>query len=298
MERVPNAHGLFWKIEKSGIAPSWLLGTMHIPDEVTTNFRPAVIDAFERAGVVVLEIEDVSDEGKQALAEKVLAVAQLPEGESFDRTFTKEQTDTLGDMTAAIGMPYFAARRMQPWLLAISLAMPPCVHVAMLRGEEGVDEKLQRLAVEGGKRVVGLETVDEQVMALASLEEVVGPDELLELVSLGPGAIADLFATQVQSYIDEQPSLAVALMLNMPEFGSSAEVFRAVEGTLIRDRNLRMRDRLLPILEEGGVFVGVGALTSAGRDRPGRAHSQCRLQRHAHGMNAPVHRFLNAAGLQ
>ena len=163
-------------------------------------------------------------------------------------------------MTAAIGMPYFAARRMQPWLLAISLAMPPCVHVAMLRGEEGVDEKLQRLAVEGGKRVVGLETVDEQVIALASLEEVVGPGELLELVSLGPGAIADLFATQVQSYIDEQPSLAVALMLNMPEFGSSAEVFRAVEGTLIRDRNLRMRDRLLPILEEGGVFVGVGAL--------------------------------------
>ena len=84
----PNTHGLFWKIEKSGIRP--LLAARdhaHTRPEVTTNFRPAVIEAFERAGVVVLEIEDVSDEGKQALAEKVLAVAQLPEGETFDRSF-------------------------------------------------------------------------------------------------------------------------------------------------------------------------------------------------------------------
>ena len=29
---TPNGHGLLWKIEKPGIKPSWLYGTMHLTD--------------------------------------------------------------------------------------------------------------------------------------------------------------------------------------------------------------------------------------------------------------------------
>lgn len=31
-EATPNGQGIFWKIEKSGLAPSWLLGSMHVTD--------------------------------------------------------------------------------------------------------------------------------------------------------------------------------------------------------------------------------------------------------------------------
>src|SRR4029078_782514 len=30
---VPNSSGLLWKIEKGGVTPSWLFGTIHIPFE-------------------------------------------------------------------------------------------------------------------------------------------------------------------------------------------------------------------------------------------------------------------------
>jgi glutamate mutase epsilon subunit len=31
-ETIPNGKAIFWKIEKSGVEPSWLLGTMHVSD--------------------------------------------------------------------------------------------------------------------------------------------------------------------------------------------------------------------------------------------------------------------------
>ena len=260
LEATPNSTGLFWKIEKDGASPSWLLGTMHVPDPEITTFKPAVVAAFEKSDVLVLELKEKFSEGKLALAQKLLPYAQLPEGESFDADFTKEQKDALGKMTAAVGMPYFLARKMKPWFLAVALALPPCLQAAMMRGEQGVDEKLQQDALAAGKRLAGLETVDEQISALASLESAIDATALLELVELGANRNDDLFATQVESYLQERASLALFLTLNMPEFQESADAFRAIEGALLHDRNLRMHERLLPILEKGNAFVGVGAL--------------------------------------
>lgn len=266
LENTPNSTGLFWKIEKDGTSPSWLLGTIHIPDPEVTAFKPAIVGAFEQSDVLVLELEEEFGKGKLALAQKLGPLAQLPNGQTFDSDFTQDQKDALGKMTAAVGMPYFVARKMKPWFLAITLSLPPCVQAAMLRGEQGVDEKLQRQALAAGKRLAGLETIDEQIAALASLEAMIDATTLLELVELGLDENADLFATQVQSYLQERPSLALFLTRNMPELRQSADAFRAVEGALLHDRNLRMHDRLLPILEDGGAFVGIGALHLQGDD--------------------------------
>ena len=266
LDAIPNSTGLFWKIERDGTSPSWLLGTMHVPDPEVTAFRPAIVEAFERSDVLVLELAEEFSRAKIALAKKLLPFAQLPEGESFDADFTKEQKDAIGKMTAALGMPYFLARKMKPWFLVVTLAVPPCVQAAMLRGEQGIDATLQQDALAAGKRLAGLETIDEQIAALASLETAIGAAELLETVELGADRNADLFATLLESYLQERPMLALFLTLLLPEFKRSGDAFRAVEGALLGDRNLRMHDRLLPIVEDGNAFVGVGALHLPGRD--------------------------------
>jgi uncharacterized protein YbaP (TraB family) len=257
---TPNGTGVFWKIEKDGIAPSSLLGSMHVPDPDITVLRPEVAEALSSSHTLVLELADLGEESKAALAEKIIPVAKLPDGESFDTDFTQAEKDKLGDMSAAIGMPYFAARRMQPWFLAISLSMPPCVQLAMLQGEKGIDEMLESEARDKGKSVIGLETIDEQIETLAGMKTAIGADDLKEMVKLGPGGLADLFATLLQLYVQERPWLYVSLSLRMPEFKESAAAFSLVETALLLDRNRRMHDRLLPILAEGNVFVAVGAL--------------------------------------
>ena len=260
LDAIPNSTGLFWKIEKDGAQPSWLLGTMHVPDPEVTAFKPAIVEAFERSDVLVLELAEEFSKAKIALAQKLLPFAQLPDGQSFDADFTQEQKDAIGKMTAALGMPYFLARKMKPWFLVVTLAVPPCVQAAMLRGEQGIDATLQQYALAAGKRLAGLETIDEQIAALASLETAIGAAELLETVELGADRNADLFATLLESYLQERPMLALFLTLHLPEFKRSGDAFRAVEGALLGDRNLRMHERLLPILREDSAFVGVGAL--------------------------------------
>ena len=258
---------------------------MHVPDPEITTFKPAVVEAFEKSDVLVLELKEKFSEGKLALAQKLLPYAELPEGETFDAGFTKEQKDALGKMTAAVGMPYFLARKMKPWFLAVTLALPPCLQAAMMRGEQGVDEKLQQDALAAGKRLAGLETIDEQISALASLETAIDATALLELVELGANRNDDLFATQVESYLQERRvARPVPHAESCRNSSESADAFRAIEGALLHDRNLRMHERLLPILDDGERLRGRRRTASSGERRPDRAPAGERLHGHTRGM--------------
>src|ERR1700741_5344531 len=63
LEAIPNSTGLFWKIEKDGTAPSWLLGTIHIADPEITTFRPAIAEALAASDVLVLALAEIGEEG-------------------------------------------------------------------------------------------------------------------------------------------------------------------------------------------------------------------------------------------
>jgi uncharacterized protein YbaP (TraB family) len=267
-EAIPNNTGLFWKIEKDGVTPSWLLGTIHIPAPGLTDFRPAIRQALKQSDRLVLESTEIFDAGKIQLAEEVAQSARYPsDEESFDATFTKSEKEALGAMTAAVGLPYFMARHFKPWFLALTLAIPPCTQLAAMQGELGVDAALREAAIADGKPVVGLESKGEQIEALKSLEQAgIGPEQLRQLVTLGPKAIEDQIATQIALYLEERPALIVPLGLHLPEFNMNAEDFPKVETLLIHDRNLRFRDRLLPLLEEGGTFIAVGAMHLVDKD--------------------------------
>ena len=157
-EAIPNSTGLFWRIERDGVAPSWLLGTMHVADPKITTLREPVAEAFASAETLVVEaVEVVDPEMRLAVVARMQELAMLPEGEAFDAGFTDEQKQALGEMTAAVGVPYFAARRMKPWFISILLSLPPCALVATLRGEPVLDEKLYLDATAEGMEVVGLE---------------------------------------------------------------------------------------------------------------------------------------------
>jgi uncharacterized protein YbaP (TraB family) len=51
---APWTRPFLWRIE--GAAPSYLFGTMHLPDERAAHFPPSVAQALESSQAVVLEI--------------------------------------------------------------------------------------------------------------------------------------------------------------------------------------------------------------------------------------------------
>src|SRR5690606_17387320 len=60
--RTPNGSGLLWKIEKEGIAPSYLFGTMHMTDPRVTSLTSDAQSAFDSSSTVVIETTEVLDQ--------------------------------------------------------------------------------------------------------------------------------------------------------------------------------------------------------------------------------------------
>jgi uncharacterized protein YbaP (TraB family) len=261
---VPNGEGLFWAIEKEGVPRSFLLGTMHTADAGT--MKPAVVDSFAEARTVAVESTEIFDGAERArLAAALMQKARLADG-TIDAGFSGADRDALAALTQAHGIPYFAARRLKPWFLAVLLAMPPCAKIAIAQGDPPLDEHLYRAALSAGKEVVGLETADEQMRALETLERAVQPKMLLDYARLGLERIEDWYATLTELYAQERPSLLVALMPHVPELAAQARALQQSDEALVSGRNRVMRDRLAPILAEGGAFVAVGALHLSGED--------------------------------
>jgi len=265
---VPNSSGLLWKIEKDNGHPSWLFGTIHIPLEGLTDFKPAIRAAFNASDRLVVESSEILAASKLELSQRIMPFARYEDDtRSFDSEFNQEEKDKLATLTAAIGIPYFAARHLKPWFLAMTLSIPPCIQLAAIRGDLGVDAKLREDALAEGKPVVGLETADEQIAAIASIDRAgFGADQILEIIHQGPAMIDDTMATEIELYREERPAFITFLARKLPQFRTEAEASTILENLLIHDRNLRMRDRLLPLLMEGGSFIAVGAMHLIGED--------------------------------
>ena len=63
-----NSEARLWKIEKDGLKPSYLFGTMHMTDPRVIDLTPEARTAFDGAGTVVIESTDILDEKKAAMA--------------------------------------------------------------------------------------------------------------------------------------------------------------------------------------------------------------------------------------
>jgi uncharacterized protein YbaP (TraB family) len=72
--------------------------------------------------------------------------------------------------------------------------------------------------------------------------------------------------TMIQRYLGRDLGAMWPFQLELAKrTGLRAEAFASFEQQLVGDRNARMRDAALPLLREGGVFIGVGALHLPGR---------------------------------
>ncbi|MEQ1713154.1 MAG: TraB/GumN family protein, partial [Hyphomicrobium sp.] len=60
--KVQNADAILWRIEKRGVAPSHLMGTMHVSDVRITTLSPAAAKALDGSKSVLLEVADLSPE--------------------------------------------------------------------------------------------------------------------------------------------------------------------------------------------------------------------------------------------
>ncbi len=68
---LPYGQGLLWKVERDGVAPSYLFGTIHITDERVLDLPPEVEAAFNSARSATFEVI-MTDELRLRLAQAMV----------------------------------------------------------------------------------------------------------------------------------------------------------------------------------------------------------------------------------
>lgn len=265
-DSVPNSRALLWRIERKGVPPSYLLGTIHSTDERVT-LSPAAAAALNAATTVALEIvDDKPAPGAPTMEALVAAEGLYREGNGLKDVLTPAEMATLGKALAAEGIPENAVHLLRPWFATFAFAIPACEKRRAAAGMLPLDKRIERDARAAGKRVVGLETLALQIHALSGLGEDVQVS-LLKATVATIGLRDDALEVMHRAWLRRDLAISIPFTRYMVErAGYDSGALNAIERDLAVKRNYGMREAALPLLRQGGAFIAVGGMHLVGKE--------------------------------
>jgi uncharacterized protein YbaP (TraB family) len=260
-----NSDGLLWRIEKPGVAPSYLYGTIHSTQPAPMQYAHDAASYAEKATIVATELGALDEKVKRELGAQMLQRSLSPDADTWAGRLEGDDAARVETMLKAKGVASEMAHHLKLWMLVISLALPACETEAQAKGLPMVDEFLANDATAHKIPVVGLESVDEQMNVIASLPEDVAAMQL-RIAARDPAYSDGAYATLLSLYVQKRPA-AVLAYLDLASRLSVAERKSGDEMTklLLGDRNRTMAKRAQPLLDKGGAFIAVGALHLSGK---------------------------------
>jgi len=145
-DRIPNGKGRFWRIEKEGIAPSWLLGTKHSLDPRATLLSSAQQTAFDKASHLAVEIIERSTFSPQMWAQFMKKEGlryNYESSEDLKSAMTDEQFQELERALARHHSSYTDWGLVKPWMIWAMMARSPCQRAHMSdKNNPSLDVKL------------------------------------------------------------------------------------------------------------------------------------------------------------
>lgn len=157
-----------WKVSDDN-SHVWLLGSIHFADSSFYPLDSVIESAFTWAEELGVEI-DVSDDSVTAEIGKMsMEQGMLPKGVTLNQILPRQIWNSLDSLCSAWNYPVSILLRYRPWFAAMMLSSVGIMRTG-INPEYGIDNVLMGRAVEEGKVIVGLETVEEQVDALSGSE--------------------------------------------------------------------------------------------------------------------------------
>ena len=261
-----NGEGLLWRIEKPGLAPSTLFGTIHSTDESALEIAQRAAQSINGAKIVATELGGPIDTIEKAnITAATLAKALDRDHDTFEGAIAPADRPKIETLITGLGYPAEFAHHLKPWFLAILTALPKCEAERETLNLPEVDQFLAETARDLGVKVIGLETAEEQLAAIANMRPDVAAT-LLTLTARDPGLNDNLYATMLRLYRESRPAEILAVS---DALGGLSESERAAQDefmlALLQGRNATMAERAAPLLASGGAFIAVGALHLAGK---------------------------------
>ena len=249
-----------WKVsdENSSV---WLLGSIHVAN-ASFYPLPTVIDsAFTAASELAVEINTSEAYTSSELQWLINRRGMLIEGTLWD-VLPTTLWYSLDSLCTAWNLPVSTFESMRPWLVASTISTYAYMQ-AGLKTEYGIDNVLMKEATNSGKPIVSLETVEEQVEALAGSSESdsAGICMLKSTIRELP-KVKSIIRDLVKAWKTGDDELLNRLLSekNMQDYTPSEVLYmEEFKQRLLVNRNTKMADSVASFLrDDRNVFVVVG----------------------------------------
>jgi uncharacterized protein YbaP (TraB family) len=238
---------LFWSLARDGKPAGYLLGTIHSEDPRVLDFPETFIDQLTANDVFAMEM--VPD---LPTLTRLTEFMHYQDGTTLESRIGAERFKRVRAALSDYRVPPDWVAKMKVWAAMMTLSVPP--------PQTGffMDFSLSLRAAGAGLKVVGLETLEQQ---LSFLEEMPIEQQLalLDQALVEHARVEEVHAIMVESYLaGDLQALEKQVDDQLAELPPDARRYFMSQG--IQARNQRMIEALLPRLDSGSVFVAVGAL--------------------------------------
>lgn len=258
----PTQRPLLWVI--AGPRPSYIYGTIHLPDARVTALPGVVQTALRDSDAFFAELELTGDVNK-----RVDQQSKLPPGSQLQDVLPPELYDRAASYfrSRGIDLGRFADRKI--WFVAMTAELLD--DLGAFVWHQPLDQKLWNMASGWHKRLGGLETAEEQLGLFEDLSEseqaamlAVTLDKIEEAHQRGTTAARELVEIYLRGdELELQQAIEAGAELEQ------SELTRKLYARFITERNARMAERIAAQLRahpDTACFFAVGAGHVVGDD--------------------------------
>ena len=246
-----------WRVT-AGSVTFHLLATFHLLTPEVEWITPEIIGAFDASDTLVLELSP-EQQSAGLLAFLIAEKGLYKGGKTLKDEIGEEEYERLVGQADELGFSEVMLRRFKPWYAAVVMTVQ-FSQIHEFDPKYGVESILSEEARHADKPVKGLESVDEQLSALADLPmdiQIKMLSETLDELS----SLPEIWGAMIAAWVDGDTETLEELMFQF--LTAEPEVYEQ----LITLRNRKWIGRIEKLTaEEGDHFIAVGAAHLIGPD--------------------------------
>jgi uncharacterized protein len=257
-DTAPEAQrkGFIWSFERGG-RTGWLVGSLHLLTADSYPLPPSMETAFARADTLVEEI-DLSESADPKFAMSVLAKAMYQDGSTLSTRLSPVTYAALSEWLKRNGLVVDLFQQLKPWMVSLTIQTLALKRIGF-DPALGLDKYFEDAARKAGKRIMPLETAEQQIDFLDKLGAKTQDAMLLESLETADTEQAEIKAIAAAWRAGDAAAVERIALAGMKD---APEVYQA----LLVDRNRRWMPKLEACVQANRCFVVVGAAHLVGAD--------------------------------
>lgn len=248
---VKYGQGVFWRLSRSGQNDSVILGTIHVSDERILQLPKAVSSALETSRTFVMEALPEQEQMAQ-----FTAMMFYNDGTRLDHMISATMFNRTVEILKGYRIPEQSVIAMKPWAAYLTMNYPTDLGMVL-------DLALMQQARTNGAELAGLETLQEQAIIFSDLAHEDQIQLLIDAVC-HHDMLSEEFEMMKELYL--QRNLGALYNYGNRYTVAQEPLYKRLMDRLLTRRNYTMVDRMLKVLENGEVFVAIGALHLPGEE--------------------------------